>query len=168
MNLTRMHMRLLRRIFRFSLSPSLSLERCWISIVFSRCLMKSIPLNTLASQTHVTIYIETQPRADERARAGLMFHVVGNILQGMTYQKRDTKDPLLSASYVAHTKKKIGTTAAKDLNRFETECCNAVAPRGFQVTLSGKRKDLSKPLYRCNNWLDDVISLAFQKGIFEP
>ncbi|KAL5693038.1 hypothetical protein EMGR_005403 [Emarellia grisea] len=67
----------------------------------------------------------------------------------MTYQKRDTKDPLLSASYVAHTKKKIGTTAAKDLN-------------------SGKRKDLSKPLYRCNNWLDDVISLAFQKGIFEP
>ncbi|EDP53325.1 hypothetical protein KXW65_006839 [Aspergillus fumigatus] len=97
-----------------------------------------------------------------------MFHVVGNILQGMTYQKRDTKDPLLSASYVAHTKKKIGTTAAKDLNRFETECCNAVAPPGSQVTLSGKRKDLSKPLYRCNNWLDDVISLAFQKGIFEP
>lgn len=97
--------------------------------------MKSIPLNTLASQTHVAIYIETQPSADERARAGLMFHVVGNILQGMTYQKRDTKDPLLSASYVAHTKKKIGTTAAKDLNRFETECCNAVAPPGSQVTL---------------------------------
>jgi hypothetical protein len=122
----------------------------------------------LGQPNHVAIYIETQPTADEQTRAGLMFHVVGNILQGMTFQKRDTKDPLLSASYVAHTKKKIGTIAIGNLDRFETECCNAVAPPGSQVTLSGKRKDPSKPLYRCNDWLDDVISLAFQKGIFKP
>ncbi|KAF7590396.1 hypothetical protein BBP40_002897 [Aspergillus hancockii] len=79
----------------------------------------------------------------------------------------DTKDPLLSATYVAHTKKKIGTIAVGDLAKFETECCNAVAPPGSQVTLSGKRKDPSKPLYPCNHWLDDVIKLAFQKGIFK-
>lgn len=86
----------------------------------------------------------------------------------MTYQTQDTKDPLLSASYVAHTKKKIRTTTIGNLARFEPECCNIIAPPGPQVTLNGKRKDPSKPLYRCNHWLDDAIRLAFQKGIFKP
>ncbi|KAE8380424.1 hypothetical protein BDV26DRAFT_290351 [Aspergillus bertholletiae] len=89
----------------------------------------------------LSIYIETQPSADEQTRNGLMYHVVGNILQGMTYQKRDTKDPLLSATYVAQTKKKIGTIKSGNLTRFETECCNLIAPPGPQVTLGGKRKD---------------------------
>ncbi|KOC14720.1 hypothetical protein AFLA70_740g000270 [Aspergillus flavus AF70] len=122
----------------------------------------------IGQPNHVAIYIETQPSADEQTRNGLMYHVVGNILQGMTYQKRDTKDPLLSATYVAHTKKKIGTIKSGNLTRFETECCNVIAPPGPQVTLGGKRKDPSKPLYRCNHWLDDVIKLAFQKGILGP
>jgi len=122
----------------------------------------------IGQPNHVAIYIETQPSTNEQTRNGLMYHVVGNILQGMNYQKRDSKDPLLSATYVAHTKKKIGTIAIGNLARFEPECCNAIAPPGPQVTLNGKRKDPSKPLYRCNHWLDDVISLAFQKGIFKP
>ncbi|KAL4935220.1 hypothetical protein BDV06DRAFT_207430 [Aspergillus oleicola] len=53
----------------------------------------------IGQPNHVAIYIETQPSADEQTRSGLMYHVVGNILQGMTCQKRDTKDPLLSATY---------------------------------------------------------------------
>lgn len=112
----------------------------------------------IGQPTHVAIYIETQPSANEQTRSGLMFHVVGNILQGMTYESRATRDPLLSATYVAHTKK-IGTIAIGDLARFEQRCCHAVAQ---------KRKDPSKPLYRCNHWLDDVIRLAFQNGILKP
>lgn len=119
----------------------------------------------LGQPNHVAIYIETQPRTDDQESSGVLYHVVGNILQGMNYENRDSKDPLLSASYVPHTKKKIGTIAIGDLARFESECCKTVAPPGSQVTLNGKRKDPSKPLYRCNHWLDDVIKLAFQKGI---
>lgn len=67
-----------------------------------------------------------------------MYHVVGNIFQGMTFHKRGTKDPLLSATYVANTKKKIETIAIRDLARFELECCNIIAPPGPQVMLSCK------------------------------
>ncbi|GLA48275.1 hypothetical protein AnigIFM63604_003420 [Aspergillus niger] len=122
----------------------------------------------LGQPNHVAIYIETEPNADEKKRAGKLFHVVGSILMGMNFEKRSSKDPQLSTTYVPHTKKKIGTIAKGDLEKFETECCNAVAPPGSQVTLRGKPKDPSKPLYRCNHWLDDVTKLALQKGILKP
>lgn len=122
---------------------------------------------SLGQPNHIAIYIETQPGERAENREGILYHVVGTILQGMTYQKREEKDPELSVEYVPNTKKKIGAIAIEDLEKFERECCMAVAPPGPQVKLNGKPKDPSKPLYRCNHWLDDVIRLAFQKDIFK-
>jgi hypothetical protein len=98
---------------------------------------------------------------------GVKYDVTGTILMGMEYRKQDCEDPVLDATYVPDTKEKVATMAAGDLERFETECCKAVAPPASQVFLNGRRKDPSKPLYRCNHWVDDVIKLAFEKGIFK-
>ncbi|KAB8257981.1 hypothetical protein BDV32DRAFT_77001 [Aspergillus pseudonomiae] len=116
---------------------------------------------------HVAIYIETNPNALQVADRGRLYHVTGNILQGMKYDPRDSRDPIESASFVPGTKLKIGTIAKGDLVRFETECCKAVPPPPAQMTLGGKRLDPSKPLYRCGEWVEDVKKLAFEQGIFK-
>ncbi|KAE8352301.1 hypothetical protein BDV28DRAFT_4299 [Aspergillus coremiiformis] len=116
---------------------------------------------------HVAIYIEIEPDAVDIIDRGRLYHVTGNLLQGMTYDPRDSKDPQESASFVPDTKIKIGTIAQGDLARFETECCRAVPPPPAQLTLANKRFDPSKPLYRCGEWVEDVKKLAFEKGIFK-
>ncbi|KAB8227952.1 uncharacterized protein BDW43DRAFT_233453 [Aspergillus alliaceus] len=117
---------------------------------------------------YVAIYIETKPNALQVADRGRLYHVTGNILQGMKYDPRDSRDPIESASFVPGTKIKIRTIAKGDLARFETECCKAVPPPPAQMTLGGKRLDPSKPLYRCGEWIQDVKKLTFEKGIFKP
>ncbi|KAI5294912.1 hypothetical protein KEM55_006405 [Ascosphaera atra] len=115
---------------------------------------------------HIALYIETTPGSDSQPASGLKYHVVGTILQGMTYQREDTPDPVTVPTYIPDTKKRIGSIAIEDMKRFEGECCEVVPPPASQVFLNGKRKDPSKPLYRCGQWLRDVIDLAFEKGIF--
>lgn len=122
----------------------------------------------VGQRNHIFIYIETHPDADPAAaERGRRYHVTGTILRGMTYEAQDSHDPELSPAFVPGTKQKIGTIAQADMARFETECCLAVPPPPAQVTLSGKRLDPSKPLYRCGDWLEDVKRLAFEKGIFK-
>jgi hypothetical protein len=96
---------------------------------------------------HVAIYIETNPNALQVADRGHLYHVTGNILQGMIYDPRDSRDPMESASFVPGTKTKIGTIAKEDLARFEPECCRAVPAPPAQMTLGGKRLDLLEKKY---------------------
>ncbi|KAL2844277.1 hypothetical protein BJX68DRAFT_269804 [Aspergillus pseudodeflectus] len=116
---------------------------------------------------HVAIYIETQPNEEVEKRKGLKYDVTGTILVGMEYRKQDCEDPILDATYVPDSKEKVATIATGDLERFERECCEATAPPASQVFLNGRRKDPSKPLYRCNHWADNVVKLAVEKGIFK-
>ncbi|KAL4780582.1 hypothetical protein BJX76DRAFT_337570 [Aspergillus varians] len=120
-------------------------------------------------RNHVRIFIETNPTpATVTDPIGIVYHVIGTILMGMEYQKRDSQDPLHSATFVPGTKKKVGTIAEEDVAKFETECCEAISPPAPQVKLNGTRLDPSKPLYRCGEWVEDVKRLAFEKGIFKP
>ncbi|KAI9375148.1 hypothetical protein BJX61DRAFT_550019 [Aspergillus egyptiacus] len=121
----------------------------------------------IGQPNHIALYIETNPSPDDQDRSGRLYHVIGTILQGMKYASPRVKDPAFSTSFVRGTKKMIGTIAASDLERFETECCKAVAPPALQMTVTGQPLDPSRPLYRCNQWLDDVVKLAFEKGIFQ-
>jgi hypothetical protein len=116
---------------------------------------------------HVALYVETQPNAEVERGKGVKYDVTGTILMGMEYRKQECEDPVLDATYVPDSKEKVATIGAGDLERFETECCEAVAPPASQVFLNGRRKDTSKPLYRCNHWVDDVVKLALEKGIFK-
>ncbi|KAL3493504.1 hypothetical protein BJX62DRAFT_235332 [Aspergillus germanicus] len=117
--------------------------------------------------SHVALYIETQPNAEVERGKGVKYDVTGTILMGMEFRKQDSEGPVLGVTYVPGSKEKVATIAAGDLGRFETECCEAVAPPASQVFLNGRRKDSSKPLYRCNHWVDDVVKLALKKGIFK-
>ncbi|RAL03165.1 uncharacterized protein BO80DRAFT_423137 [Aspergillus ibericus CBS 121593] len=121
----------------------------------------------IGERNHIAIYIETVPDAAPQAIRGRLYHVVGTILMGMTYAPRDTPDPETIPGHVPGSKKKIATIAKDDLIRFEQECCEVVPPPTAQVTISGKRLDPSKPLYRCGGWIEDVKKMAFEKGIFK-
>lgn len=70
---------------------------------------------------HLVIYIKTIPNALQVADWGCLHHVTRNILQGMKYNPRDSRDPIELASFVLASKMKIGTITQHDLARFEME-----------------------------------------------
>ncbi|KAL4933724.1 uncharacterized protein BDV17DRAFT_286542 [Aspergillus undulatus] len=119
---------------------------------------------------HVAIYIETHPAADgeELHPKGRLYHILGNILHGMKYEKRDSDTSLIShRKYAQNTLKKIGTIAVEDIDQFKKECCKGVPPPGSQISDDGNPKDSSKPEYRCKDWADDMVKLALDKGILK-
>ncbi|KAM0719721.1 hypothetical protein Q7P37_003854 [Cladosporium fusiforme] len=104
----------------------------------------------LGSLNHVRIFVETTSDGD-----GFVFHVIGNILRGMTYEKRPGNrfdDP---ATFVPRSMVRIGSIEATDLARFES-ACEAVPVPGAQLKLNGKPIDASKPIRRCGEWVQDV------------
>lgn len=94
----------------------------------------------LGSPNHVGIFVEL-----ESGSSGLVFHVVGNILNGMTYEKKPARRPDDSATYVPGSKVLIGTIETTDLERFESACKSVPVP-GAQLYLNGRPKDPSKPI----------------------
>ena len=67
---------------------------------------------------HVAIYIKTNSNALQVADQEHLHHVTGNILQGMKYDPRDSRNPIESASFVLASNAKIGTIAKHDLAMF--------------------------------------------------
>ena len=51
---------------------------------------------------------------------GILFHVIGDIERGMTYEKKDTKPPWQSASYVGMSL--VGWMSSSDLPRVDSIC----------------------------------------------
>jgi hypothetical protein len=105
----------------------------------------------IGSPNHVRLYVET----DSSKKMGLVFHVIGNILMGMTYEKKIDERPDTSATYVDNSMVRIGSVEATDLARFEL-ACEAVPVPGKQLTLNGTRLDPSKPVRRCGEWVQDA------------
>lgn len=110
-------------------------------------------------RNHISIFVETE--TDGRGRT---FHVIGTILNGMEYQTREDGDPIHSPDHVAGSKTLVGTIEKTDMSRFEA-VCEAVEVPGSQVFLNGKRKDPSKPLRRCGDWVKDVKAKLVADGI---
>lgn len=124
-------------------------------------------VESLGNPNHEDIYIETVPDATPLSPQGHLYHVTGTILNGMIYDPRASENPELSPEHIPGSKKMIGTIAPEDLDKFEREFCLAVPPPKPQVTLGGKRLCPDTPLYRCGDWLRDVVDLAFGKRIFK-
>lgn len=121
----------------------------------------------IGNPNHVVIYIKTNPNALQVANQGRLHHVTGNILQGMKYNPRDSRDPIELASFMPASKIKIRTIAKHDLARFKMKCCRAVPAPLAQMTIGDKHLDPSKLLYHCREWVEDVKKLAFEKDIFK-
>ncbi|KAI2827563.1 hypothetical protein CBS147321_10765 [Aspergillus niger] len=118
-------------------------------------------------RNHLAIFIETDPDAEPFCNSGRLYHVVGTILRGMDYGHRNTPDPELLPGYVMDSKRKIAVIAKDDVIRFERECAEEIPPPPAQLTLSGKPLNLAVPLYRCTDWVEDVVKLALELGIFK-
>jgi hypothetical protein len=121
----------------------------------------SFPVYTveyLGSPNHVAIFVENGSNG-----SGTLYHVVGNILQGMTFEKKnDTPDQ--SATYVKGSKRLIGHVGSDQLGQFETVCRSVPVP-GAQMTLSGKSKNPSRPLRRCGEWVNEVKSKLIAEAL---
>jgi hypothetical protein len=114
----------------------------------------------IGSPNHVRLCVET----DSTKRMGLIFHVTGNILMGMTYEIRIDKCPDTSVSYVDNSMVRIGSLEATDLARFKL-ACEAVPVPGAQLTLNGTQRDASKPIRRCGEWVQDAKEKVLAEGI---
>ncbi|GIZ45770.1 hypothetical protein CKM354_000892300 [Cercospora kikuchii] len=113
----------------------------------------------MSSLNHVAIFVGT-----ETDGGGLIFHVTGNILSGMKYEKQVSDRPDNSASFIAGTQRLIGTLQKSKLSDFESACESVPVP-GAQLKLNGTPKDPSKPIRRCGEWVEDAKAKVTADGI---
>ena len=113
----------------------------------------------IGSINHIFIFVETEANG-----CGRKFHVTGNILTGMIYENGFVTSPEQSELYVPDSKRLIGQIEDSSLPRLEA-ICNYITPPGAQVGLNGKRKDPSKPLRRCGDWVREVIEALITQNV---
>ena len=113
----------------------------------------------LGSPNHVAIFVDTGEND-----GGKIFNVIGNILIGMTYQAKLSNRPILSDTFVAGSEQLVGQVEMSNMARFEA-ISEAIDPPGAQLELSGRRKDPSKPLERCGEWVEKVVQALRAEGI---
>lgn len=113
------------------------------------------------SPNHIFIFVATISRKD-----GIKFHVTGNILQGMTYEKKVSENPENSFEFVPGSMVRIGSIEAADLDRFES-ACEAIEVPGAQLKLNGERRDLTKPVRRCGEWVQDAKAKVIADGVLQ-
>lgn len=102
------------------------------------------------ARNHMGIFVKIEDNKN-----GKLYHVVGSILQGMKYEVKSVHHPTLSNTYVPGTMVLIGTVKKEEMPRFEAACEEVEVP-GAQLFLNGQRKDPSKPVRRCREWVDDA------------
>lgn len=113
------------------------------------------------SPNHIFIFVATISRHN-----GIKFHVTGNVLQGMTYEKKVSEKPEESFEFVPGSMIRIGSIKVADLDRFES-ICEAVEVPGAQLKLNGQQKDPSKPIRRCGEWTQDAKEKLIADGILQ-
>jgi len=113
-------------------------------------------------RNHISIFVETNERDDDKS--GRVYHVVGSILDGMTYEVRDGLFPDAEPSYVDGTLALIGTVRKSAMQDFEA-VCEAVEVPGRQMTLGGKWLDPSRPVRRCGEWVEDAKRALIEEGV---
>lgn len=113
----------------------------------------------LGSPNHVGLFVETSSDG-----SGQIYHVVGTILNGMTYENKLGKKPEDSVSFVPGSKKVVGRIAQADMGKLDS-LCRSIPPPARQVMLNGSRIDPSKPLRRCGEWVEEVKTAARSNGL---
>ncbi|TPX10985.1 uncharacterized protein E0L32_008022 [Thyridium curvatum] len=113
-----------------------------------------------APRNHHALFVELDPRHE----SGMLFHVTGNIQEGMDFEKRPTEYPKLENTYVAH--RLLGTLSSSDLDTMEAVCRSNPPP---EKQFDGPRRiDRKKPLRKCQEWTAETIRLLEQQGILRP
>ena len=116
----------------------------------------------LGTQTnHVQIFIETAP--DDGS--GIIYHVTGTILTGMTLEIKPAGRPESSTeTFVPNSKTLVGRLEPSNVHLFEA-VCRAVPPPGAQLKLNGQPRDPLVPVRRCGEWVEEVLVKVTSGGI---
>lgn len=85
----------------------------------------------------------------------------------MTYEIKPGKKPQDSLSFVPGSKKHVGTIAQSNMGKLD-ELCRSIPPPGAQLKLNGSRKDPTKPLRRCGEWVQEVKEASLSSGLITP
>ena len=108
-------------------------------------------------RNHIRLFLETEANGD-----GGIYHVIGSILNGMSYERRPDKKLDESATYVPDSATRIGSI--EDVDRLEA-VCQSVPPPEAQMRLNGSKLYPNKPLRRCGEWVQEVIEELRQQQI---
>lgn len=107
---------------------------------------------------HHAIFVETRPD-----RSGHLFHLIGNIQNGMAFQNKPGKDPRTSNSYLSMTC--IGTVKEEDYSRI-LPVVEAIPPPAKQFE-KNQRLYPNTPLRRCQEWAAEGIEALKREGIVQ-
>lgn len=100
---------------------------------------------------------------DEKKLNGVLFHVTGNIQEGMKYETRPTECPEESITFQG--KSFLGWVLTTDLPRINDVCQSNPAPeKQFE---GAKRINPTKPLRRCQEWAAETLSALESQGILK-
>ncbi|OBT90293.1 hypothetical protein VE02_03352 [Pseudogymnoascus sp. 03VT05] len=121
--------------------------------VYTVELLVSGPIN------HVRLFVETQEDG-----GGQIFHVIGTILQGMTFETRPEIKPENDVLFVPGSQKYVGRIAQSAMRELD-ELWRSIPPPAAQMNLNGSRKDPTKPLRRCGEWVEEVKEAALRRGL---
>lgn len=110
-------------------------------------------------RNHVRLFVETQNDG-----SGQIFHVIGTILQGMTFETRLEIKPESDVLFVPGSQKYVGRIAQSAMGGLD-ELCRSIPPPAAQMSLNGTRKDKTKPLRRCGEWVEEVREEALRRGL---
>lgn len=113
-----------------------------------------------AVRNHIALFVETHPDTG----TGTQFHVTGTILQGMIFDMRENTIPSEAPEYIESAKVLVGKVDPEMMGRFE-DVCRAVPPPEAQLTLRGARKDPTKPIRRCGEWVIGAKEKLIAEGI---
>ncbi|KAB5540321.1 hypothetical protein GE09DRAFT_1192073 [Coniochaeta sp. 2T2.1] len=93
--------------------------------------------------------------------SGQLFHVTGNIQNGMVFEKRTPERPKQSATFV--DKKLVGWVHDADVGRFEQVCRSNPPP---EKQFDGPRRlDPGRKLRRCQEWTAEMIRKLRAEGV---
>ncbi|KAI9826298.1 MAG: hypothetical protein M1832_000215 [Thelocarpon impressellum] len=109
---------------------------------------------------HTGVWVNTDPNNG----SGEMFRVIGNILTGMTYERKNQRNPQYSVTFVPGTYEIQGWIYQADLERL-ADISRSIEVPGAQLGLSGKRLDATKPVRRCTEWTREVVAALVEQGV---
>ncbi len=110
-------------------------------------------------QDHHGIFVET----DADAGTGVLFHVTGDIQNGMTYESRDEEKPEDSVTFISKTP--IGKISAPEFLRIDA-ICRRLPPPPKQFN-GPKRINSRVPLRRCQEWVREAIQALQNEGVLK-
>ena len=109
-------------------------------------------------RNHHGIFVETEVDG-----SGTLFHVIGNIQLGMSYESRPEKKPELSLTFL--NKRLLGWIYNSEIDRFDAICRDNPPPAAqFK---GGKRINPNVPLRRCQEWTREIIQNLRDEGVIK-